>query len=142
MAQMDGARAAASWVLALALGALLLWVADGLLFPAAPEANVLFPTIADRSGMALWEPTGRFAVALAHVLAAILLVIPFTRLLGAFLALAVSGGAVATHFLWLRQEVASGASGADLGMLLYIAVAAAVMSLLIAAVHPKEKTPY
>lgn len=139
---MDSARVAASWILALVLAGLMLWVANGLLFPATPEANVLFPTLAERSGVALWEPTGRFTIAIAHVLAALLLVIPFTRLLGGFIALAISGGAVATHFLWLREEVAAGATGADLGVLLYLAIAAVVMSLLIALVHPHQKAAY
>jgi hypothetical protein len=139
---MDGARTAGSWILAIALAGLLLWIANGMLFPDPPESNVLFPTLAKQSGMAIWEPTGRFVIALAQVLAAILLLVPFTRLLGAFIALAISGGAVATHFLWLREEVAQGVAGADMGSLLYLAVAAVVGSLLIALVHPHEKSAY
>lgn len=144
---MQGVRLMASWVLALFLGAMFLWIADQTLFPAASR-NVIFPLLADYSGIPLFEPTGRLATGLVEVLAALLLILPWTRRIGAILGLAVALGAVAAHILWLDIKVPvtypPGAAD-DGGQLFYLALALLAMSLLLAFVHPganKESANY
>ncbi len=71
---MRDARMLASWVLALFLAVMLLWIADQSLFPTSPAKNVVFPLLREKSDIYLWEPTGRYVMGVAHVLAALLLV--------------------------------------------------------------------
>lgn len=127
-----------SWVLALFLAAMFLWIADLLLFPPDPSKNVVFPLLVEYSGIALFEPTGRLGVGLLHVLAALLLLLPFTRRVGALLGLIVAGGAVAAHALWLGVSipVAAGSAETDGGQLLYLALALSAAALLLLFVHP------
>lgn len=134
---MREARMMASWVLALFLAAMLLWIADLSLF-GPPEKNIVFPRLVEESGIYLWEPTGRYVVGLAHVLAALLLVIPWTRRIGAILAFLVAAGAVAMHLLWLGVAIPTNTTSktTDGGQLFYLAVALAVASLILAVIHP------
>lgn len=127
-----------SWVLALFLAAMFLWIADLSLFPPDPSKNVVFPLLAEYSGLALFEPAGRLAVGLLHVLVALLLLLPWTRRFGAILAVLTAAGAVASHVLWLGVEVpvAAGAAETDGGQLLYLALALAGAALLLVFVHP------
>lgn len=128
----------ASWVLALFLAAMFLWIADLTLFPTAQGKNVVFPLLAEYSGVTLFEPTGRLAVGVLEVLAALLLLPPWTRRIGAVLALAIAGGAVASHVLWLGQEVPveAGATETDGGQLLYLALAMTAAALVLVFAHP------
>ena len=84
---MREARTLGSWVLALFLAAMLVWVAVDTLAPAAGTKNHLFPLFAETSGIAYFEPTGRFALGVFEILAALLILIPPTRRIGAFLGL-------------------------------------------------------
>jgi len=93
---MRDARMMASWVLALFLTAMFLWIADQSLFPAEGK-NVVFPLLAERSEYYLFEPTGRYVVSLLEVLAALLIFIPPTRRIGAMLAILIAAGAVGLH---------------------------------------------
>ncbi len=139
---MRPARLVASWILALFLAIMFLWIADLTLFPPSPEKNVVFPALVEYSGIAWWEPTGRFAVGVLDVLAAILLLLPLTRRLGAILAFLVAMGGVAVHVLWLGVElpVEIGSTVTDGGQLFYLAVGLAAASAILAAVHPgREK---
>jgi hypothetical protein len=139
---MHDMRLMASWVLALFLAAMFLWIADLTLFPPEPERNVIFPLLADYSGVTLFEPTGRLVTGLLQVLAALLLLLPWTRRVGAVLALAVAGGAVASHVLWLGQEVpvALGSDETDGGQLLYLAVGLTAAALALVFVHPGRRS--
>lgn len=138
---MRGLRLVGSWVLAVFLGVMFLWIADLTLFPAEPGRNVVFPSLADYSGISWWEPTGRLAVGLLHVLGAFLLIIPWTRRTGAILAGAISLGAVAAHVLWLGPSVPleAGSTETDGGQLLYLALALLAASILLAFLHPGRK---
>ena len=135
---MRDARMLASWVLALFLAVMLLWIADQSLFPSSPAKNVVFPLLREKSGIYLWEPTGRYVTGLAHVLAALLLVVPWTRRMGAILALLISGGAIAAQLLWLGMAIPTeaGAATTDGGQLFYLTVALAVAALIVAVIHP------
>jgi hypothetical protein len=141
---MRDARVIASWALALFLAAMLLWIADQTLFPNEGR-NVVFPMLAERSGYYLFEPTGRYVVSLLEVIAAILLTLPWTRRIGAGLAILVAAGAVGAHLTpWLGIQIPTsmtpGADGAapptDGGQLFYLSIGLLVASLVVFFVHP------
>jgi hypothetical protein len=141
---MRQARFVVSWMLALFLAVMFLWIADLTLFPPSPAQNVVFPALVEYSGFAWWEPTGRFAVGVVEVLAALLLLLPLTRRMGAILALLIALGAVAVHVLWLGVElpVEAGSTDTDGGQLFYLAAGLAAASAILAFVHPgREEAP-
>ena len=141
---MRDARVIASWALALFLAAMLLWIADQTLFPNEGR-NVVFPTLAERSGYYLFEPTGRYVVSLLEVAAAILMILPWTRRLGAGIAILVAAAAVGAHLTpWLGIQIpisatppADGAAApTDGGQLFYLSLGLLVASLVLFFVHP------
>ena len=142
---MRDARVIASWALALFLAAMLLWIADQTLFPNEGR-NVVFPTLAEKSGYYLFEPTGRYVVSLLEAIAAILMILPWTRRIGAGLAILVTAAAVGAHLTpWLGIQVptsmtpaAEGAAApsTDGGQLFYLALGMLVASLVLFFVHP------
>lgn len=85
-----------SWVLAIGFAAALVFMV-GLPKFVGPEPNPIFALIAGRTGISLFEPYVRYAVGVAEFAAAILLIVPRTRLYGALLAGAVTIGAIAFH---------------------------------------------
>lgn len=108
-----------------------------------PGENIVFQTLADRSGIALFEPFGRVLTALAELVAAFFVLLPWTRRFGAMLASLVMLGAVGLHLSpWLGREIpvslADGAAS-DGGQLFMLAVAMLVASLLLMFVHPGRK---
>lgn len=88
---MHEARTLGSWVIALFLAVMLFWVAADTLAPEPPLRNHLFEVFRNSSDIALFEPAGRFAFGALEVLAAVLIIIPVTRRLGAILAVLVLG---------------------------------------------------
>ena len=107
----------------------------------APGQNIVFQTIADRSGVTLFEPAGRFLIAIAELIAAFFLLWPFSRRFGAAVAALVSGAAVAFHLSpWLGREVPvsldPGNTATDGGQLFMLAIVMLVASLLVMVVHP------
>lgn len=106
--------------------------------------NIVFATLAAKTQIALFEPTGRVIVALAELLAAILLLLPFTRRLGAILSFLILAGAVSFHLMpdVLGREVpVSLASDAatDGGQLFALAIAMLAASMLLFVVHPRRR---
>ncbi len=138
---MRGVRVMASWVLALFLAVMFLLIADQTLFPPSAGKNVVFPLLAEKSGIALWEPTGRFVTGLLDVLAALLLLVWWTRRIGAVLALVISAGAAAAHLIWLGTTIPAefGSTETDGGQLFNLALALLVASVLLAIVHPGRR---
>ena len=68
--------------------------------------NIIFATIAERSGISLFEPLIRMLTGVAEVGTAILILIPRTRLLGALAGLGVLAGAIGFHLSpWLGINV-------------------------------------
>lgn len=112
-----------------------------------PGENIVFETIARNTGIALVEPTGRVVVAVFELLAAALLLVPFSRRFGAVLSFLILAGAVTAHLLpgILGREVpvslAAGAAGTDGGALFALAIAMLAASLLLVAVHPGRRLP-
>ena len=68
--------------------------------------NIVFETIAERSGMAFFEPYVRMFTGVSEILAAILLLIPRTRLAGGLMGLGLLVGAIGFHLSpWLGINV-------------------------------------
>ena len=141
---MRDARVIASWALALFLAAMLLWIADQTLFPNEGR-NVVFPMLAENSGYYLFEPTGRYVVSLLEVAAALLMILPWTRRIGAGIAILVTAGAVGAHLTpWLGIQVPTSMTPAvegaalptDGGQLFYLSLGLLVASLVLFFVHP------
>ena len=106
--------------------------------------NIVFATLAAKTQIALFEPTGRVVVALAELLAAILLFLPFTRRLGALLSFLVLAGAVSLHLMpdILRREVPLSLvpdAPTDGGQLFALAIAMLAASMLLMVVHPRRR---
>jgi uncharacterized membrane protein YphA (DoxX/SURF4 family) len=110
-----------------------------------PGENVAFQTMADKTGIALLEPTGRVAVALLELLICFLILIPGTRKFGAVLSFLLMAGAVAAHLSpdVLGREVpasmAPDETGTDYGRLFALAVSMLAVSVLLFFVHPRRQ---
>lgn len=109
-----------------------------------PGQNIVFATLAANSQIPLFEPTGRVVVAIAELLAAFLLLLPFTRKTGAGLSVLILGGAVVMHLMpgMLGREIPTSLqAGAetDGGRLFMLAIAMLTASLLLYFVHPAKK---
>jgi uncharacterized membrane protein YphA (DoxX/SURF4 family) len=106
-----------------------------------PGANIVFQTIADRSGQTLFEPAARVLTGVLELVAALFLLLPFTRRFGAIISSLVCGGAVAFHLSpLLGREVPLSLDPAnaqtDGGSLFMLAIIMLVASLLVLVVHP------
>ena len=88
---------------------LVLIVAGGFLFFGAQKfgaENIIFATIAEKSGISLFEPVIRMLTGVAEISTALLILIPRTRLLGALAGLGVLAGAIGFHLSpWLGISV-------------------------------------
>jgi uncharacterized membrane protein YphA (DoxX/SURF4 family) len=94
-----------SWVLAVGLAAALVFMV-GLPKFVGPTPNPIFALIEGRSGIGLFEPELRYLTGVGEFLAAILLVVPATRLLGALLAGAITLSAIGFHLSpWLGVQL-------------------------------------
>jgi uncharacterized membrane protein YphA (DoxX/SURF4 family) len=107
----------------------------------APGQNIVFQTIADRSGVSLFEPAGRFVIAVVELIAAFFLLLPVTRRFGAVLAALVCGAAITFHLSpWLGRDVPLSLDPAntatDGGQLFMLSILMLVASLLVMVVHP------
>jgi len=86
------------WILALILAGMFLFMASFKFMPEITgEANPVFPLIAKNTGIALIEPYMRWLTGVMEVLAALLLIMPRTRMLGGLLALCIMVGALGSH---------------------------------------------
>ncbi len=71
-------------------------------FMGTPESQYMFgQLLAERSGVALFEPYGRWGIGLAEMAIVILLWIPGKRHIAGGLAAVLMAGAVASHLLWI-----------------------------------------
>ena len=108
--------------------------------------NIVFATIAKNTGYAIVEPTGRFVVAIAELLAALCLLLPWSRRFGGILSFFVLAGAVTAHLLpsVLGREVplslAVGETATDGGQLFALAIAMLAASMLLIVVHPSKQS--
>ena len=96
-------------------------------FTGAPESVYIFSQV----GM---EPEGRFATAIAELVAAILILIPQTSLVGASIALFIMIGAIATHISIIGIEVMN-----DHGQLFIYAIIVALASFYIILRYTRKR---
>ena len=96
-------------------------------FTGAPESVYIFSQV----GM---EPEGRYATAIAELVASILLLIPQTSLIGASLALFIMIGAIATHVSIIGIEVMH-----DHGQLFIYAIVVALASFYIILRYTRKR---
>jgi uncharacterized membrane protein YphA (DoxX/SURF4 family) len=80
-------------------------------FTGAEESIYIFSTLRAWSGIALFEPVGRWAIGTAELVASILLFIPRTRIFGAVLAIGIMSGAIFFHLFTPLGVVIMGDGG-------------------------------
>ncbi len=113
----------------------LIWVAVDTLAPAKGTTNHLFPLFAETSGIAYFEPTGRFVMrASLRVLAALLIFVPVTRRVGAILGLLVPAGlaALVVQLMMLQVHDTGGHGGRGRGRHHSVSRTPAILFYLIA----------
>jgi hypothetical protein len=144
---MREARTLGSWVIALFLAAMLIWVAIDTLMPPAGTKNHLFEVFRNTSGISYFEPTGRFAAGILGVLAAVLILVPATRRVGAILGvliLAVFAGLL-VQLMMIGELIpvdTVGEGGAvttttsDPGTLFYLVLGLLIAALVLVFIHP------
>lgn len=144
---MREARTLGSWVLALFLAAMLIWVAVDTLAPAAGTKNHLFPLFAETSGIAYFEPTGRFAIGVLEIIAALLILVPPTRRIGAFLGLLLMAvlAALVVQLMMLGVQIPVDTVGeggkvatgeTDASMLFYLTLGLVIAAIVLIVIHP------
>lgn len=114
-----------SWALRLTAAAILLQTLF-FKFTGAEESVYIFSTL----GV---EPWGRYASGAVELVAAILLLVPATAVLGAILCVGIAGGALMSHLTVLGIDVRG-----DGGLLFSLAIAVLVSALGVAAIHRRE----
>lgn len=93
--------------------------------------NIIFATIAKNSGIDLFEPAIRMAVGASELAAALLLIIPKTRLIGALGSLGIIGGAIGFHLSpWLGINVAMSPGAPPSPVLFMMAVGSFLLAFI------------
>ncbi len=144
---MREARTLGSWALALFLAAMLVWVAVDTVAPASGTKNHLFPLFAETSGIAYFEPTGRLVAGLLEIIAALLIFIPFTRRIGAFLGLLLMAllAALVGQLMMIGVQIPVDTVGeagkvtttaVDPSTLFYLTLGLVIAAILLVIVHP------
>lgn len=88
--------------------------------------NIVFETLADRSGISLFEPGLRVFTGIAELVTALLLILPTTRFSGALAGLSLLAGAIGFHLSpWLGINVPT------IGHFLFIAAVTMFIASLI-----------
>ncbi|MFN4184392.1 MAG: hypothetical protein ACK4M6_06365 [Hyphomonas sp.] len=139
-------RHAVSWGLALALAAMFLhltlhpWpdpVPGEVKFFDPPGQHIVFATLAEKSGITLFEPAGRFVAGVLELVTAILILMPFSRRFGAIVAAVLFGAGLGLHLSpWLGRELILADGSSDGGAQFLVSVILFALSLLLLVVHP------
>ena len=66
-------------------------------FTGSEESIFIFSTLRAWSGIALFEPAGRWIIGMCELIASILLFLPRTRIFGAAMAIGIMTGAISFH---------------------------------------------
>lgn len=66
-------------------------------FTGSEESIFIFATLRAWSGIALFEPAGRWVIGICELIASILLFLPRTRIFGAAMAIGIMTGAISFH---------------------------------------------
>ena len=144
---MREARTLASWVIALIVTVLLVWMAADTLAPQPPMKNHLFQVFRDSSDIAFFEPTGRFAFGVIGLVVAVLVLVPPTRRVGAILGVLLMVGMAALVGQLIMQGItvpvdtvdAAGkvtTANSDPSTILYLVLGVLAASAALIFVHP------
>ena len=114
-----------SWIARITVAVILLQTLY-FKFTGAPESIYIFETL----GM---EPWGRIGTGVMELLAAILILIPSTRTIGALMVFGIISGAIFFHITILGIEIQG-----DGGLLFYLAVAVFISSLYLVILNLSE----
>jgi hypothetical protein len=114
-----------SWLLQLVVAGILLQTLF-FKFTGAAESVYIFSTLGA-------EPWGRIGSGIVELIAAVLLLVPRTAVLGALLALGSMAGAILSHLLFLGIEIMG-----DGGLLFVLAIIVLISSATIAVVRRAE----
>ncbi len=147
---MREARTLGSWVLGLFLAVMLLWVAVDTLAPQPPAKNHLFEVFRASSGIAYFEPLGRLVVGALEVLAALLILVPVTRRVGAIVGFIVMLFLAALVVQMVMQGIpvpvdTIGQGGTvsttdtDASGLFYLVLGLLVAAIAVIVIHPGKK---
>jgi hypothetical protein len=140
-----------SWFLALFLIAVILhwtvhpWpdpVPGEVIFFDLPGEHNLFHQLAMKSGLDLFEPSGRYVFGISELFAALCLLITPVRRLGAILACVLFLVLIGLHVSpWLGMDIVSVADEDvnDGGASFYLTVSALTAGLILLVVHPKSR---
>ncbi|WP_084419649.1 hypothetical protein [Henriciella litoralis] len=151
---MRGLRYLASWILALVLIFLYLQVTIHPL-PDPPEGfvqlfdrpgeNVAFQTMAEKTGIALLEPTGRVVVALIELVLCLFLLVPASRRPAAVVSMVLLTCALIAHLLpdvlgrELPASLAPDERSTDYGRHFALGVSMLALSILLFYMHPRSR---
>lgn len=150
---MRAIRHVLSWGLAVILVALFLQMSvhplpdpapGGVLLFDLPGENILFATLAEKSGYPIFEPGVRVVTGFLLVFISGLVLLPWTRTAGSWLAVVLFLLGLVAHFSpWLGREIpmALGASDValDNGRHFTLVLVCFVGSVLLTIVHPQSK---
>lgn len=125
MNHLSKAQTVVSWFLQLAVAGILLQTLF-FKFTGAEESVYIFSTLGA-------EPWGRIGSGVVELIAAILLLVPATALLGAVLAIGVMSGAIVSHLTVLGIEVTG-----DGGLLFGLALAVFVGSVIVLVIRRSQ----
>ena len=117
-----------SWICRIAVAVILLQTLF-FKFTGAEESKYIFTTLIGPD----LEAVGRIGSGVVELIAAILLLVPFTVSVGAFLSLGTISGAILSHFAFLGIEVKG-----DGGLLFGLAVTVFVLSSVLLLFHRRE----
>jgi hypothetical protein len=142
-------RLLASWLLAAAVAAFFLhvtlhpWpnpVPGYVKFYDPPGENLLFSTLAANTGIPTFEPAGRFVAGIFELIAALLVILPFSRRVGAGLSVILFGTGVGLHLSpLLGREIVLPEGGTDGGVHFLVYIVFLALSLLLLVVHPNPR---
>lgn len=121
MHNLSKAQLGLAWVLQLAAAGILLQTLF-FKFTGAEESVYIFTTLGA-------EPWGRIGSGVVELLASVLLLVPSTASLGAFMALGVMTGAILSHLTVLGIEV-KGDGGLLFGLALIVFVCSAIVLII------------
>ena len=101
--------------------------------------NVIFATIAAKSGIAFFEPFVRVLVGASELIAAAMLILPAARFLGAMLGLGILFGAIGFHLSpWLGIFVSMEPGGEPSPMLFIMALFFTGINLVVLMLEKKR----
>jgi hypothetical protein len=103
-------------------------------FTGSAESIFIFSTLRDWSGIALFEPVGRWVIGFSELIASILLFVPRTRIFGAAMAIGIMTGAISFHLFTPLGVVIMG----DGGLLFTLACGVWISGWIILALSADE----